>query len=54
MQNKVKEAEEALSALETKYSGLEKTKQRVANELDDVNLTLENVSHRIGPTELNL
>ncbi len=44
LQNKVKEAEESLSTLQTKYSSLEKTKQRVANELDDVNITLENVS----------
>ncbi len=40
----MKEAEESLSTTETKYSSLDKTRQRLSNELDDLNLTLENVS----------
>ena len=40
---KVKEAEEALEALQSKYSALDKTKSRIAAELEDLNLDLEKV-----------
>ena len=44
MQAKLNEAEESLRNLESKYSSLEKTKARIAAELEDVNLDLEKVS----------
>ena len=44
-QAKLKEAEEALEALQTKYSALEKTKTRIATELEDLNLDVEKVHH---------
>ena len=40
---KLKEAEEALSALEAKYTSLDKTKKRISDELEDLNLDLEKV-----------
>ena len=43
-QSKLKEAEEALEALQAKHSALEKTKSRIAAELEDSNLDLEKVS----------
>ncbi len=43
-QLKLKEAEEALAAAEQKYSSLDKTKHRIAAELEDLNLSLEGVS----------
>ena len=44
LQAKLNEAEESLRNLETKYSGLEKTKARIAAELEDINLDLEKVN----------
>ena len=41
---KLKESDEALSAVEAKHSSLEKTKKRIADELEDLNLDLEKVS----------
>jgi hypothetical protein len=41
--NKLKEADEALSGLHVKYSSLEKTKKRISDELEDLNLDLEKV-----------
>lgn len=43
LQNRLKEAEEALAADAAKYSTLEKTKNRLAAELEDLNLDLEKV-----------
>ena len=43
LQNRLKEAEEALAAADAKYSTLDKTKNRLAAELDDLNLDLEKV-----------
>lgn len=43
LQNRLKEAEEALAAADAKYSSLDKTKNRLAAELDDLNLDLEKV-----------
>ena len=43
LQSKLKEAEDSLTDVGTKYSALEKTKQRLSNELEDLNLTLESV-----------
>ena len=43
LQAKLKELEEALAASETKYSALDKTKARMASELEDMNLDLEKV-----------
>ena len=43
LQNRLKESEEALAATEAKYSALDKTKNRLAAELDDLNLDLEKV-----------
>lgn len=43
LQAKLNEAEEALRNLESKYSSLDKTKARIAAELEDVNLDLEKV-----------
>ena len=40
---KVKETEEALEVLQTKYSALDKTKMRIAAELEDLNLDVEKV-----------
>ena len=39
----MKETEEALEALQTKYSALDKTKSRIAAELEDLNLDVEKV-----------
>ena len=39
----MKEAEESITAIESKYSSLDKTKQRIAAELEDLNLDLEKV-----------
>lgn len=44
LQAKLKEAEETLEALQTKYSALEKTKARIAAELEDLNLDMEKVA----------
>ncbi len=44
LQAKLKEAEESLSTTETKFSSLDKTRQRLSNEVEDLNHTLENVS----------
>ena len=41
--NQMKELEEALSAAQSKHSSLEKTKNRIAAELEDVSLDLEKV-----------
>ena len=41
--NKLKEAEEAHSGLQVKHSSLEKTKKRISDELEDLNLDLEKV-----------
>jgi hypothetical protein len=41
--NKLKEADEALSGLQAKHSSLEKTKKRISDELEDLNLDLEKV-----------
>lgn len=43
LQNKLKEIEEALTNAEQKYSSMEKTKVRIAAELEDLNLDLEKV-----------
>jgi len=43
-QQKLTEAEESLANLESKYASLEKTKSRIAAELEDVNLDLEKVN----------
>ena len=43
LSTKLKGVEEALAATETKYSTLEKTKKRIADELEDLNLDLEKV-----------
>ena len=40
---KVKETEEALEDLQNKYSTLDKTKARIAAELEDLNLDIEKV-----------
>jgi uncharacterized coiled-coil DUF342 family protein len=40
---KVKETEEALESLQNKYSSLDKTRQRIAAELEDLNLDVEKV-----------
>ena len=45
LQAKLKEQEEAHSSLESKYGSLEKTKARIAAELEDVNLDLEKVDN---------
>lgn len=37
----MKETEDELSALQSKYSSMEKTKNRLSAELDDVNLELD-------------
>ena len=44
LNNKLKETEEALATAEQKYSSTEKTKVRMAAELEDLNLDLEKVS----------
>ena len=43
LQNKLKESDEALTDLQTKYSSLEKAKTHMAIELEDLNLDLEKV-----------
>ena len=43
LQAKLKEAEESLEAAQSKYSSLEKTKNHIASELEDLNLDLEKV-----------
>lgn len=45
LQAKLNEAEESLRNLESKYSSLDKTKARIAAELEDVNLDLEKVNN---------
>lgn len=44
MQAKLKEIEEALESLQAKYSALDKTKARIAAELEDLNLDVEKVN----------
>ena len=39
----MKETEEALEDLQNKYSALDKTKTRIAAELEDLNLDIEKV-----------
>ncbi|KAL5473297.1 hypothetical protein EMCRGX_G027764 [Ephydatia muelleri] len=41
LQNKLKEAEEALTLSDSKYAALDKTKTRIATELEDLHLDLE-------------
>ena len=41
LQTQMKDLEEQLSSTQTKYSSLEKTKSRIAGELEDVMLDLE-------------
>ena len=43
LQNQIKDLEESLTGMESKCSSLEKTKNRIATELEDVNLDLEKV-----------
>lgn len=43
LQNKLKDADEAYTELATKYSSLEKAKNHIAAELEDLNLDLEKV-----------
>ena len=50
LQSKLNETEESLRNLETKYSSLEKTKARIAAELEDVNLDLEKVNNTQNTT----
>ena len=45
LQQRLTEAEESLANTESKYSSMEKTKARIAAELEDVNLDLEKVSN---------
>lgn len=52
LQSKAKEAEEALEALQAKYSALDKTKNRIAAELEDLNLDLEKVAISIAFSHL--
>ena len=44
MQARLKETEEALESLQAKYSALDKTKARIAAELEDLNLDIEKVN----------
>lgn len=44
LQQKLKDSDEALSELQTKYSSQEKAKNHMAAELEDVNLDLEKVN----------
>lgn len=48
LQNKLKEAEEALATSDSKYAALDKTKTRIATELEDLHLDLEKVRRRCG------
>lgn len=43
LQNKVKSSDESYSELQTKYSSLEKAKNHIAAELEDLNIDLEKV-----------
>ena len=52
LQNRLKEAEEALAAADAKYSTLDKTKNRLAAELDDLNLDLEKVGGVVSPVTI--
>lgn len=54
LQNQIKELEEALSAAESKCSSVEKTKNRLATELEDVNLDLEKVRQYLIQLSLNV
>ena len=47
LQQRLTEAEETLGTTESKYSSLEKTKARIAAELEDINLDLEKVNYHV-------
>ena len=49
----MKEAEEALSAAGQKYSSLDKTKNRIATELEDLHLDLEKVRTYVAESQLS-
>ena len=47
LQSQLKDIQEQLSASEAKYSSMEKTKNRIAAELEDVTLDLEKVQYTV-------